>query len=403
MQAAGLIFGTIIVVLAIVGLRMTSVRRMRRTADSADVRQHWRDRVQASHRLPKKTSAWVGPRTFIVERKKREADGVMSVYLVPEDGRPLPPFRPGQFITLQLDLDGHPAPVRRCYSLSRAPREDHYRITVKHLANGLGSSFVHEELSVGDTVNVLAPSGRFFLNESAKPVVMVAGGIGVTPFLSMLEALADNVNRPATLLYSTRKGRDHACKDELRRLVAKVQNLRVVTFYTAAESTDVLGVDYDVSSRIDITAIRSVTPELDAEYYICGSAAMTAALTDELKTSGVEPSAIRSEGFGGAPVKRASTGDAAPAADATMPVVKITFKESGKTLDWDGTAESILDLAERNGVEIDSVCRAGDCGTCEVALLTGSVAYNDGSTADSSTGTCLACVSRPTSDIVLIA
>ena len=175
-------------------------------------------------------AAWSGYRAFRVERKVVEdaAQSVCSFYLVPEDGQALPTFLPGQFLTFRLDV---PAPaggteqIIRCYSLSDAPRPDYYRVSIKRVAAPVGgavppgrsSNFFHDHIAVGSHLQVRAPAGHFYIDRSAAPVVLIGGGIGITPMLSMLSwSLAEQAGREVWLFYGVRNSREPVMKDAAR-------------------------------------------------------------------------------------------------------------------------------------------------------------------------------------------
>lgn len=354
-----------------------------------------------------RSAAWTGRRRFVVERKEHESEGVVSLYLVPQDRKPLPSFEPGQFITLELPVPGANLPVKRCYSLSHAPSERFYRITVKRVPDGLGSRFVHQQVEVGTRIDVHAPAGRFVIDrESSRPIVLIAGGIGITPFLSMLHNMAAWGERPVTLIYSLRNGLEHTGRDEVSAIAAQHANVRIYTIYTAPNATDAERRDFDASNRISLETLQTVLPDLMADFHICGSAEMTRALTQQLVDAGVASSSIRSEGFGGRivpkpPQAESSETQATPTGARSPSSFAITFKASAKSVTLSDATETVLECAERHGVSIDSSCRSGSCGTCQVALLEGAVAAIDGSDAAAEHGTCLPCIAQPTSDIVL--
>ena len=164
---------------------------------------------------------WNGSRKFEIHRKQREAEGVHSFYLVPHDGKPLPPFLPGQYLTFQLRIPDQPKPVIRCYSLSDSPNNpDYYRVSIKKVPPprdqpdkppGLSSTYFNDMLQEGAILDVKAPSGQFFLDmTSERPIVFVGGGIGLTPVLSMLTALTESgIRREVWFFLGVRNGKEH--------------------------------------------------------------------------------------------------------------------------------------------------------------------------------------------------
>ena len=350
-------------------------------------------------------SAWDGLRKFRVKWKTREANGCHSFYLVPHDGKPLPPYRPGQFLTLSVKMKGADRPLVRCYSLSDSPRQDYYRISVKKVTSpvpnspdGRVSSFLNDHVNEGDIVDVKAPSGAFYLDtESDRPVVFLAGGIGVTPVLSMLNYLVDTQpNRPAYFFMGARNSDEHPFREHLSRVASEHTNVTLHTRYSAPLSTDAA---HDSIGRVDVPLLKSVLPTLRLQYYLCGPPAFLKSLTDGLLAEGVPKSMIQSEAFGAASVKRKTPFGANGAAASNQTKCLVQFARSDKQIPWDSQCDTLLELAEANGIAIDSGCRAGNCGTCVTAIKSGSVSHQADVSADE--GTCLPCVAVPDGTVVL--
>jgi ferredoxin-NADP reductase len=190
--------------------------------------------------------SWNGKRKFRIERRdfENQAKDICSFYLVPHDNRPIPPYRAGQFLTFELPIPGQPQPVVRCYSLSDTARADHYRVTIKKLGPppdapdgtpfGLSSSYFHDQLQAGEIVEAMAPAGEFFLDEeSERPVVLIGGGVGLTPVVSMLNALVEHgSHREVWFFYGVRNRSEHAMYDHLKRIDAEHANVHMVICYS---------------------------------------------------------------------------------------------------------------------------------------------------------------------------
>lgn len=362
-------------------------------------------RAQLEH--DRATNSWSGFRKMTVARKIREADGIHSFELVAHDGRPLPSYLPGQFLTFQVKVPGHAKPLVRCYSLSDAPgRGDRYRVTIKKIlaepetggAPGTVSAYFNDVVQQGDILDVRAPSGSFHCDPTMEtPLVLIAGGIGITPLLSMLNAVtAEAVDREIWLFHAVRNGRQHAFARHLSDLRHLHPNVRIVTCYSEPTAADVLGRDYDCAGRVDRTTLQSFLPSSNYTFYVCGPAAMMEAVSADLRDWGVPAHDIRIEAFGAATARRQPREIPVPASD-----VDVVFARTGRTLAWNGACASILDLAECNGIAIESGCRAGHCGTCLVAIKDGAVDYIAPPAATPERGTCLACIAVPTSRLVL--
>lgn len=350
---------------------------------------------------------WNGYRKFQIGRKAQECDGVWSFRLEPHDRKPLPAFKPGQYLTFQLNCPGRDKPVVRCYSLSDSPRPDYYRVTIKRegsppdkpeLPPGVSSSFFCDVLKEGDILDVKAPSGHFCLDlEKAMPVVLIAGGVGMTPMLSMANAIAaSNSKRECWFFFGARNGAEHIHRDELEKLRAH-DNIQLHVCYSRPRPEDRKGVDYQHEGRVSVELFRQLLSSNNYEYYLCGPGPFMKSITDDLKAWGVPDGSVFFEAFGPATVKKA----AAPAAAvAAGPAVNITFARSGKTCPWQ-PGLSVLELAEAQGIRIDAGCRAGSCGTCLVAIQSGNVEYLTKTEVQPEEGSCLTCICRPKTDLVL--
>jgi ferredoxin-NADP reductase len=354
--------------------------------------------------------AWQGYRAFTVRHITREADQCVSIELAPEDGRPLPAYLPGQHLTLRCAIPTHTQPVVRCYSLSDAPREDVYRITVKALSRngacdprptGLVSHYLCESLRLGQRLDVKAPAGSFHLNLSdRRPAVLVAGGIGVTPMIAMVNVIAESrIPRQVYLFYSVRNGRQHPFKDHLNGVARRHPNIRVITCYSQPDADDRPGLDYLVHGRVTADLIRSHV-HANLPFYLCGPPEFMRELYEGLKAWGVADSDLHMEAFGPASIRRPSADSPQPAA-ASGPVPQITCAQSHQTLAWNIQSTSLLDLAEAHGLKIDSGCRAGNCGTCRVRLREGEVEYPERAEVECDPGFILACIARPRGDLKL--
>jgi ferredoxin-NADP reductase len=363
------------------------------------------------------TSAWSGWREFRVARREFEDGGASqcSFYLEPVDGVQLPAFKPGQFLTFQLPVLDPAAqqvrPVTRCYSLSDRPESTHYRITVKRvpapatrpdLAAGAASSHLHDHVHVGDLLQVKAPSGHFHIDpDPAVPVVLVGGGIGITPMMSMLRwIIAEQPGRPVHLFYGVRCAEDQAFKPVLAELAATRAQFKLVVVHGRPAADAVQGRDFHHAGHVDIDLLKRSLPHGRHQFYVCGPPAMMESLVPALASWGVPEEDIHFEAFGPASVKlpRAAAQEAAA---GPLAAFDVHFQRSGRSLAWDGRDESLLDFAERHAVAVESGCRSGGCGSCQTRLLSGSVSYAHPPDHDIAPGHCLLCVGKPASALVL--
>ena len=333
-----------------------------------------------------------------------------SFYLAPHDGKPLPPYQPGQYLTFELKIPGHRAPVIRCYSLSDSPNHpDYYRISVKKILPppeepdgppGISSSYFNDVVREGDILDVKAPMGHFYLQPES-PMVMVGGGIGVTPLLSMLNTLCeDGHTGEIWFFYGVRNSDEHMMKEHLDELALNHPNLHLHFCYSQPLESDVLGRDYHTAGFASVELMRQLLPSNNYTFYICGPAPMMESIVNGLDSWGVPENHIHFEAFGQATVRRATMPEPAEAGPPTQAVM-VSFSRSDKTLLWHPSDGSLLDLAEDNGIAMDFACRTGNCGTCVTAIMSGKVAYMMKPGHQVEDGSCLACVGVPEGPVTL--
>jgi ferredoxin-NADP reductase len=376
---------------------------------SCEIEQLRKGGTVAKHRPEADVPAWQGSRSFRVLRKICEIPGCHSFYLVPLDGKPLEPFVPGQFLTFSLEIPGEAKPVVRCYSLSTSPRPDFYRCTIKRVLAptddpsvppGKASQYFNELVGEGDVLDVKAPRGSFRLDSaSRRPVILIAAGVGITPLHCMASWLsATQADRPAHLFYGVTNSHSHIFRQELIKLAASYRNLRMTTFYSRPLRTDQPGRDFDFAGRMQLAHIRKLIDTKDAEYYLCGPGDFMRQLQRELSAWGIPDADLHFEAFGPSSVRR----DSGPSpARTTNGQAMVRFERSDKTVRWQADCSSLLDLAERHGIQIEAGCRSGNCGTCVTALKSGRLDYLEEPTADCEDGSCFPCICVPAENVVL--
>ena len=195
--------------------------------------------------------AWSGFRPLTVTAITRESEAVISIRLEAPDGPPLPAARPGQYLTLRVQPDKQRRSVLRNYSLSGPPEAGYYRITVKHERRGVASGYLHTRLKLGDQLDIAAPRGTFILDRTNAPVLLISAGIGATPVLAMLHALAEeHSDREIWCLHAARNNREHSFAAEARALIASLPNARAHVYYSRPGPDDVRGRDFDTAGRL---------------------------------------------------------------------------------------------------------------------------------------------------------
>lgn len=355
--------------------------------------------------------SWNGYRKFEVVKKVVECENVASFYLAPHDKQPLPPFKPGQYITFQVNLPGQPKPLIRCYSLSDSHRPTHYRVTIKkalppmdalELRPGLVSSHFCDTVREGDILDVKAPAGHFFLElTESGPVVLIAGGIGVTPLVSMLNAVLDHdPQREVWFFFGARRSDEHMFKEHLEQVAGRHKNVRLHVSYSHPRSKDEAGRDYHSHGRVTIDLLKEKLPASNYDYYLCGPAPFMNSLNEGLVAWGVPEKRIHYEAFGPATVKSA-TAPPTPSETLHLSKLMVTFSRTGQTYHWDPATCSLLEFAESKGVKIEAGCRAGNCGTCIAAIKSGDVSYVGPAGASAEDGTCLTCICRPKTNLII--
>lgn len=358
---------------------------------------------------------WAGFKEFIVERREIEdaSHSICSFYLIPADGKPLPIFKPGQFLTFKLQISdpfsNEVKSVVRCYSLSDAPRPDYYRVSIKRVLPpldkpdvpaGVSSNFFHDHLQQDSRVLVKAPSGHFHLMEkNTLPIVLIGGGIGITPMLSTLNSVLESgVNREVWLYYGVSNGAEQIMKQHLQALDKAYDNFHLHVCYSAAKKNELQGEDYHHNGRVDIPLLRETLKLMRYQFYICGPRAMMESLIPGLEEWGVSSDDIYYESFG--PASLIKHEKALSQASITQPCM-VTFSKSAKSIPWDPTTGSLLEFCENNDIDVASGCRAGSCGSCQTAVNAGEVNFNQQPDADVDPGHCLLCISTPKGNITL--
>ncbi|NQU62224.1 MAG: 2Fe-2S iron-sulfur cluster binding domain-containing protein [Rhodospirillales bacterium] len=362
--------------------------------------------------------SWQGARTFVVERKVAECDIITSFYLAPEDGAPLPSFEPGQFLALELDIPGEKDTVRRTFTISCSPTDPaFYRLTIKReppppdqpdAPPGLSSNFFHDHVDVGTKINVKAPAGKFFLDVASDvPVVLLSGGVGLTPMISMVNTIVDQGNgRDVWFIHGTRGRKEHALGDHVRQLAAKNANVKTHTVYEKAGPDCVKGQHYDSEGFITLELLQDLLGGTDFEFYLCGPPAFMKVIYNVLYDWGADETRIHYEFFGPATVLR----EGAPPPDEAAQDSgaedagqggTITFAQSGRTAEWEPKFENLLEFAEANGLAPASGCRDGICQTCMVELMEGEVIYAEDPIIPPDPGFVLICQAKPNGDVTI--
>jgi ferredoxin-NADP reductase/MOSC domain-containing protein YiiM len=350
--------------------------------------------------------AWPGFRPVRVSRKTHESGDVTSLLLEPPDGQPMAATLAGQFVVVRLAPPSAPA-LMRSYSLSGQPNGRCYRVSVKREAHGRAGAYISDKLRVGDMVEVSAPRGNFTLRAGDTPVVLLSAGIGVTPVLAMLHALAaETSTREVWWLYGTRNGREHPFAEETRGLLKALPHGHRYVCYSSPQAGDQPDVNFDAPGRLNVQSLQQINLPPDGDFYICGPATFMSDLSIGLMAMGAAPDRIHTETFGSGPSITPGIA-ASPRQPPHLPAGPpgsgpvVSFARSGLNVRWEPPFHNFLELAEACDVPVRWSCRTGVCHTCETGLVAGTVSYRPNPLEAPADGNVLICCSQPQGDVVI--
>ena len=347
-----------------------------------------------------KRQAW---RAFRIARIEDESSIIRSFYLQPVDDDVLLPFQAGQFLTIRVTPRDAEKPAIRTYTVSSAPADPYYRISVKREDRGLVSRHLHDHLVVGDVIEAKAPSGDFFVDATEqRPAVLIAGGVGITPMIAMarhvmVEGLRTRHLRPLTIFHAAQTTKQRAFYEAFRELEQGSHGaIRYVSMIDQPADGETAGVDFNGSGHITADILKRVLPLDDYDVFLCGPPPFMQVLYDTLRSLGVRDVRIFAEAFGPASLKRrqderAPSQEPEDEADEAM----VSFTESGIEQAWEKGGATLLELAESQGLNPDFGCRKGSCGTCLTRLKSGTVAYRTKPSAEHAPDEVLICCAVP--------
>jgi ferredoxin-NADP reductase/ferredoxin len=338
----------------------------------------------------------------------QESSEVTSVVLGAADGAPLPPSFPGQYLALRLRPDKTSSPVVNSYSISSASGAGAYRISVKRGA-GPGSRYLVSSIRVGDLLETSAPRGDFVLRTGTRPVVLMSAGIGVTPVLSMLYALANSYaesHREVWWIHGARNAKEHVFATEARKLLDAIPGSHSAIAYSQPDTVEQLGKDFDIQGHLSLASLQRLGIPTEADFYLCGPTGFLVEMNRELASLGVSPDAVHQEVFG--PSSSIEPGVTKTERKMPHPPVGspgsgpvVSFSRSGLAVPWDSRFNSLLEFAEACDVSVRWSCRTGVCHMCETGLLDGELRYAPEPLDRPAPGNALICCSTPISKIDL--
>lgn len=337
----------------------------------------------------------------------QESEDVLSLLMRHPDDLPLAPALPGQYVVLRLPQNDGP-PLFRSYSLSGPVSTERYQISVKIEPNGVAGTYLRDHVRAGDLLDVSSPRGSFVLQSGQRPVVLLSAGIGATPVLSMLRALAAVHSTVQVFwLHAARDGQHHPFAAEVHRLMRALPHGRSYVCYSRSGSRDKVGENFDAIGHLSRSVFNEIGIPQQAEVYLCGPARFMVDMKEVFAEMGMAPERIHVELFNGSEsltpgvVGVAMRAPHRPEHEAnTGPLV--SFARSGIAAHWNASAyRSILELAEACDVPVRWSCRAGVCHNCESGLVSGAIVYGPEPLEKPADGNLLICCSQPTLNVVI--
>lgn len=411
-QSLLLIIGYVLLAIAAAQFLWVIVRSRLSTKKESQSESSFSEQVEQAclnyHAQQKLTQGiWQDFREFTIVNKVNEGGEVYSYYLQPTDGQAFPSFLPGQYLTFDFTLPQQDQPHVRCYSLSDAPTQhDYYRISVKRIlptehkpdvVEGLISNHLYHDMKVGDRLSAKAPAGTFTLDLDDTPIVLIAGGIGLTPLLSMVNTVyASGSQRTVHLFYAVINSSEHIMQKHLAMIAASCPNIHLHVFYAKPLAQDKLGSDYHHQGYLSVERIKEMLPSSNFIFYICGPAPMLNALFEGLSEWGVPLNDIRFEAFGPASIRVLN-----PEMNDESINHTVNYTVSDYECSWAPNEGTLLEFAENHGINLRSGCRAGRCGICMLKINKGQVKYVTTPQVNVPEGSCLPCVTTPCESLEL--
>ena len=348
---------------------------------------------------------------YQVVRAEPESKTITSYYLQPTDGGDIHCHKAGQFLPVEIQPPGVEKLINRTYTISNAPNGSYYRLSIKRepplkpdLPPGITSGYFHDHVKPGTKIRAMSPRGKFTLDDSGtRPVVLISGGVGITPLISMLEQLDKDskgcgCSRQVWFIHGTRNSEVHAFGDYVRKLANNWSCLRAHVRYSRPLDSDIEGKDYDSIGHVDIDLLKSLLSLDDYEFYLCGPISFIKSVYDGLKSITIAEERIHYEFFGpGATLhkERPVSLDSLAATTADREPVTVLFARSDIEATWNPEKGSLLDLAESEGLHPAYSCRSGICQTCATRVISGSVDYFEAPMAQTEKGDALICCAFP--------
>lgn len=359
------------------------------------------DEAQSTLEAETKRQEW---RDYKVVRIADESEVIRSFYLEPTDGGGLISSQAGQHLPIRVTPNGHDEPVLRTYTLSSAPEDKFYRISVKREENGLVSKHLHNTIKEGDLIEARGPQGAFVIDGlETRPAVLIGAGVGITPIISMarhvmFEGARTRSLRPLTIFHAAQTTAQRAFFETFGALQHGSENtIRYFSLIDRPAEGEKAGANFNGVGHLNGDILKQVLPLDDYDFYLCGPPAFMQALYDILLGLGVSDKRIHAESFGPASLKRQEEKTAPHSKDMPEQAENavIHFTKSGLEQGWKQEDGSLLDFAEAHGLTPNYGCRGGSCGSCAVKLKAGDVTYLNEPEADRENDEVLICCAVP--------
>lgn len=343
-----------------------------------------------------------GYRRFQIASRRKESNNITSFYLTPADGGPVEPHIAGQFLPIRLQ--NNDKAVQRSYTISQGPNGQNYRLSIKREEYGQASRLLHDQFENGDIIEVGSPAGDFVLDSSTQPIVMLSGGVGITPMMAMLDAQITALHngapqRPVYFIHATQNSASQAFRRELKSLARRYDWLHLFTAYSAPGQDDELGDTHDIEARLSMDVLSRLLPFGGYQFYLCGPESFMRSLYSGLREIGVDRSHIHYEFFGAGELDEP---EELPPTTVLPERAKITFAHSKVEVEWTSQSGTLLETAEAAGLKPNYNCRAGKCGSCATRLISGSVHYPRQPVITPAKGDVLTCCAAPMDEHVEI-
>lgn len=331
---------------------------------------------------------------YIVKKVVKESITIKSFYFSPKDGGPLPTYLAGQFVNIKVKPAGSENELVRSYTLSDKPGAPYLRLTVKREEYGKVSTYLHEAVTVGSTILLSEPIGYFHLPvNNQNPLVLISGGVGITPMLSIAEYVTDRMpERQIYFIHSSINRDVQPMLDRLQYFKATNENFKLVIFHSDPLEDELIDIDYDYRGFVT----KERLPQINhAEYMVCGPVAFMETIFIFLSEFEISEDKIHFEFFQSPKAVESKQ----PGKDEVSSGIKVTLVKSGKVLFWQEGGGTLLELIESAGLQPDNSCRMGTCSTCQTRLVGGTFQYEPEPFMEPEAGNVLICCAVPTSNV----